>query len=127
MSFKFEKLQIWNLAMDLAEDIHVITRKFPKEEMFNLTSQFKRAGDSIALNISEGSIGQSNKEQRKYLSYSIRSIAESVCCMHKAIRRAYISKAELTDLYQKAEVLFVKTNAFRNTLIIPGENRNGGR
>ncbi|MFZ1677061.1 MAG: four helix bundle protein [Saprospiraceae bacterium] len=122
MPFKFEKLEIWNLAMNLAEDIHLITRKFPKEELFNLASQFNRAGDSIALNISEGSIGQSNKEQRKFLSYSIRSIAESVCCMYKAFRRSYISQSEFTDLYQKAEILFRKTNAFRNTLVIPGTN-----
>ncbi len=63
--FKFEKLKIWQKAMDFGEDIDEISDSFPKKEMFNLSSQIRRASDSIALNISEGSIGQSNPEQRK--------------------------------------------------------------
>lgn len=51
MPFKFEKLEIWKLAIDLANDVHCITREFPKEEMFSLTSQMKRAADFISLNI----------------------------------------------------------------------------
>jgi four helix bundle protein len=78
MPFKFEKLEIWNLALQFAHDVHIITRKFPKEELFNLTSQFKRAADSVSLNIAEGSIGQSDPEQRKFVGYAIRSIAECV-------------------------------------------------
>ena len=57
MPFKFEKLEIWKLAIDLANEIHILTRNFPKEEMFSLTSQMKRAADSISLNIAEGSTG----------------------------------------------------------------------
>jgi hypothetical protein len=38
MSFKFEKLEVWNLSIELANDIHLLTRKFPKEEMFSLTT-----------------------------------------------------------------------------------------
>lgn len=70
MPFKFEKLEIWNLAIYFANDVHLLTRKFPKDEMFSLSSQFKRAADSIALNISEGAIGQSNAEQVFMLCYS---------------------------------------------------------
>lgn len=54
--FKFEKLQIWQKAMDFEEDIFKVSSSFPKEEMFNLVSQIRRASYSIALNISEGSI-----------------------------------------------------------------------
>ncbi len=68
MPFKFEKLEIWKLALNLANDVHLLTRMFPKEEMFSLTSQFKRAADSVVLNIAEGSIGQTNAEQKKFLS-----------------------------------------------------------
>ena len=60
MKFKFEKLIIWQRAMDFGEDINVIAYKFPKEEIYNLSSQIRRAADSIALNISEGAIAQSN-------------------------------------------------------------------
>jgi four helix bundle protein len=62
MPFKFEKLEVWQLAIEMANNIHLMTRSFPKEEMFSLTSQIKRAADSVALNIAEGSTGQSNPE-----------------------------------------------------------------
>ena len=50
--FKFEKLEVWQKAVDLSYNVHELTRNFPKEELYILTSQIKRAADSIALNIS---------------------------------------------------------------------------
>ncbi|MEI6696931.1 MAG: four helix bundle protein [Bacteroidota bacterium] len=67
MEFKFEKLIIWQKAMEYGEEIFKLSSKFPKDEVFNLTSQIRRAVDSIALNISEGSIGQSNPELKSLL------------------------------------------------------------
>ena len=52
MGFKFEKLIIWQKAMDLGEDIDSITDSFPKKEIYNLSSQVRRAVDSVPLNIS---------------------------------------------------------------------------
>ncbi len=66
MAFKFEKLEVWQLALELANNIHLLTRNFPKEEMFSLTSQIKRAADSVSLNIAEGSTGQSDAEQLRF-------------------------------------------------------------
>jgi len=85
--------------------------------MFSLTSQFKRAADSISLNIAEGSIGQTNPEQRKFIGYAIRSIAECVNCRHLSIKRSYISQDEFDKLYTEAERLFAKTTKFRNSII----------
>jgi four helix bundle protein len=92
MSFKFEKLRIWQLSMEFGESIYKLSLNFPKDESFNLTSQIRRASDSIALNISEGSILQSKLEFRKFLGYSIRSLAEVVTCLYKAKNRKYISE-----------------------------------
>lgn len=83
MKFKFEKLNIWQKAKDFGEDMHTVSHSFPKSEIYNLSSQILRAGDSIALNIAEGSIFQSNKEFNKFLGYSIRSLAEVVTCLYK--------------------------------------------
>ncbi|WP_222439104.1 four helix bundle protein [Echinicola salinicaeni] len=91
MKFKFENLIIWQKAMELGEEVNEISSKFPKKEMFNLASQLLRAVDSVALNISEGSILQSNPEQKKFMGYAIRSLAEVVTCLHKARRRDYIT------------------------------------
>ena len=116
MPFKFEKLDIWKLAIEFTDSVHTLTRKFPKEEMFSLISQFKRASDSISLNIAEGSICQSNPEQRKFIGYAIRSIAECVNCLYLAIKRNYINLDEFNLMYQKAELLFAKLNKFRSSL-----------
>jgi four helix bundle protein len=102
IEFKFEKLIIWQKAMDYGEDIYFASQKFPKHEIFNLTSQIRRAADSVALNISEGSIGQSDKEQAKFLGYSIRSLAETVTCLHKAKRREYLDEENFLRLYEFA-------------------------
>jgi four helix bundle protein len=75
MKFKFEKLIIWQKAMDFGEDINKLSYKFPERELYNLTSQICRTSDSIALNIYEGSIGQTNPELKKFTGYSIRSLA----------------------------------------------------
>lgn len=102
MKFKFEKLIIWQKAMEFGEDINKLSYKFPKEEIYNLSSQIRRAVDSIALNISEGAIGQTNPEFRKFVGYAIRSLAEVVTCLHKALRRNYISKDEFNSFYNYA-------------------------
>jgi four helix bundle protein len=116
MPFKFEKLEIWKLAIEFADEVHLLTRRFPKEEMFSLTSQFKRAADSISLNIAEGSVGQSNPEQRKFVGYSIRSMAECVNCLYLSKRRTYITNDEFATFYTRAEELFAKMNKFRASL-----------
>lgn len=102
MKFKFENLIIWQRSMEFGESINTLAHKFPKEEIFNLSSQIRRASDSIALNISEGSIGQTNPEFRKFLGYSIRSLAEVVTCLHKARRRDYITENEFLTQYDFA-------------------------
>jgi len=116
MPFKFEKLEIWKLAIEFADEVHLLTRAFPKEEMFSLTSQFKRAADSVSLNIAEGSIGQTNAEQRKFIGYAIRSLAECVNCLYLSQRRNYSTTEEFTLFYKHSEELFAKMNKFKNSL-----------
>lgn len=93
-----------------------MTATFPKGELFNLTSQIRRAVDSIALNISEGSILQSNSEFKRFLGYSIRSIAEVVTCLYKAKNRNYIDNTVFDENYQSAYKLMNQIIAFRNKL-----------
>ncbi len=116
MKFKFERLIIWQRAMELGESINKLTLKFPSKEVFNLSSQIRRAVDSVALNISEGSIGQTNPEYKKFMSYSIRSLAEVVTCLHKAKRRDYISEDEFIYHYEYAFNLMNMMVAFKNKI-----------
>ena len=114
MSFKFEKLIIWQKAMDFGEDINSMTLDFPKKEMYNLSSQIMRATDSIALNIAEGSIEQSSAEFNRFLGYSVRSLAEVVTCLHKAKRRNYLDDINFYKNYQNAFNLMNMMIAFKN-------------
>ncbi len=114
--FKFEKLIIWQKAMAFGEDINSLTNDFPEKEKFNLSSQIMRAVDSIALNISEGAIGQSNAEQKKFLGYAIRSLAEVVTCLYKAKIRNYISIETFNKTYDEAFHLINMMNAFRKNI-----------
>jgi four helix bundle protein len=116
MKFKFENLIIWQKAMDFGEEILHLSRQFPKEEIFNLTSQICRAADSIALNISEGSIGQSNLEQKRFIGLAVRSLAEVVTCLHKAKRRSYINESIFLKYYDSAFELMNKMLAFKKNI-----------
>ena len=99
--------------MDYGESIFRLSYKFPKEEMYNRSSHIRRAGDSIALNISEGSIGQSNPEFKKFVGFAIRSLAEVVTCLHKASKRNYISEEEFREHYDFAFNLMNMMVAFK--------------
>lgn len=114
--FKFEELIIWQRAMIYGEDIHVLSQKFPEDERYNLKSQIRRAVDSIALNISEGAIVQSKPEFKKFLGYSIRSLAEVITCLHKASNRDYIGKDEFDSQYLNAFNLMNMMVAFRKKI-----------
>jgi len=116
MKFKFENLRIWQKSMDLGEEMNLISDSFPKKEIYNLSSQLSRASDSIALNISEDSILQSNLEYRKFLGYAIRSLAEVITCLHKAKRRNYIEEKQFQILYKDCFDLMNMTVAFRNKI-----------
>ena len=102
--------------MDYGEEINGLANKFPPKEIYNLSSQIRRAVDSIALNISEGSIGQSNPEFKKFIGYSIRSLAEVVTCLYKAKRREYISDQEFAKEYDFAFNLMNMMVAFREKI-----------
>ncbi|MFY0626269.1 MAG: four helix bundle protein [Reichenbachiella sp.] len=114
--FKFEKLIIWQKAMDLGEKLNTISIGFPEKEKFNLSSQMLRAVDSVALNISEGSIGQSAPEFKRFVGYAVRSLAEVVTCLHKANRRKYISNDQFEEEYNFAFNLMNMMIAFKKNI-----------
>ncbi|HZX75216.1 MAG TPA: four helix bundle protein [Cyclobacteriaceae bacterium] len=116
MPFKFEKLIVWQKAVDLSDIVNGVTKHFPKDEMYVLTSQIKRAADSVSLNIAEGSTGQSDSEFKRFLGYSLRSDIEVVGCLHLARRRKYIDEKEFSKLYSDCEEILVMINALRNSL-----------
>jgi four helix bundle protein len=72
MTYKFEQLEVWQLALDYIDLIYKLAEDVPRSEEYNLKSQITRAATSIALNIAEGSQGQSDAEQARFLWQSGR-------------------------------------------------------
>lgn len=102
--------------MDFGEEMNVLADDFPKKEIYNLSYQLRRASDSIALNISEGSIGQFEKEFKKFMGYAIRSLAEVINCLHKASRRNYISTLKFGQYYKDSFDLMNMMIAFKQKI-----------
>lgn len=69
-------LDVWKKGIELATEIYKITKSFPKEEIYGLTSQIRRASVSISANIAEGAARNSKKEFIQYLYISLGSLAE---------------------------------------------------
>jgi len=119
MKLQFEELKVWQRAVKYTRAIHELTRSFPKEEKFILTSQIKRAADSIALNIAEGALGQTRPEFSRFLSYSIRSAAEVVTCLYIAKERDFIQDEHFQELYEEAKSIIRMTQALRKSINPP--------
>lgn len=118
MKYKFEKLEVWKLAIKLADLAYLISDALPQKEKFNLNSQLRRAVTSIALNIAEGSTSQSNGEQIRFLSYAIRSLIESIACVRLIESRNYLNSDQrpVSDFHRVSSTLFGKLQAFRKSL-----------
>ncbi|HLA64181.1 MAG TPA: four helix bundle protein [Rhodothermales bacterium] len=117
MAFKFEGLSVWQLAIAYTDAAYSVAEQLPPNERFGLRDQLTRAANSIALNIAEGSTGQSDDEQNRFLGYALRSLVETVACLHLIRRRGYLADpSPLRETYREAEQLFAKLHAFRRTL-----------
>lgn len=117
MGYKFEQLRVWHQALEYNDLVFAVAQELPSSEKYGLRSQILRAADSIALNIAEGSTSQSDAEQARFLGFAIRSLTETVACMHLIKRRGYLRDvAPLREAYQFSETLFAQLQAFRSSL-----------
>jgi four helix bundle protein len=102
--FNFEKLRVYQDALDFSKQTYGVTKKFPIEELFGLTSQFRRAALSVALNIAEGS-GLTKVEFKNFLRRARGSVHECVPILVIALDNSYISKKEHDGFYQTCQKL----------------------
>ena len=117
MAFKFEKLEVWQLALEYSDVIYAVASQLPRSEEFNLKSQIVRAATSIALNIAEGSTGQTDTEQARFLGLAIRSLLETVACQHLINRRGLLYDPQpLREAYTRAETLAAKLHTMRKAI-----------
>ena len=114
--YKFQKLEVYQLALEYVDQVYALTKLLPKTEQFNLRSQLERAATSIVLNIAEGSTGQTNAEQNRFLGLALRSYLETIACLDIVERRGYLSSDVLGEVRKFGHQLFIKLQAFRRSL-----------
>lgn len=94
----YTKIEAWQLADDLTVQIYETTRRFPKEELYGLTSQLRRASYSVPANIVEGSARESKRDYLHFLHVARASLSESQYFLHLANRLGYLDAREESNL-----------------------------
>ncbi|MBN4085204.1 four helix bundle protein [Flavobacteriaceae bacterium AH-315-B10] len=112
--YSFEKLEVWKAAKELSKMIYTLTKSFPDDEKFGLTSQLKRASISICSNIAEGSARKTNKDKAHFTIIAFSSSVEVLNQIIITHELDLINSEEYTVLRQKIESITNKLNALRN-------------
>jgi len=117
MAFRFEGLEIFHAAIDFSARVYETAKKFPSEERFDLTSQARRAANSIVLNIAEGSGRGTKKDFSHFLDMALARLdLETVACFFVARKQSYVSPHDLDEMKRDGESLSKRINAFKRTL-----------
>lgn len=116
MSYRFENLDVWKLAREFVNLIYTITKQFPKDELFSITNQLRRAALSILLNITEGSDRKSDVEFIRFLRIAYTSMEEVLAACYIAKDQMYIDEKTFNEIYEKSNILGRKLNALINSL-----------
>lgn len=113
---KFEDLKVWQDSHKLAMEIYLITKKFPREELFGIVSQIRRSALSVPTNIVEGFYRHTTKELIQFLYTSRGSSGEVIYHLLVSKDLGYISNEQYLTLRQKYEYLAMSINALINSL-----------
>ena len=101
----FKDLKIWQKGMEIVIDIYNLTKDFPREELYSMTSQMRRSAISIPSNIAEGFKRYHDKEYRQFLHITLGSSAELETQLILAKKLEYIKEKEAEKIYEKIDHL----------------------
>lgn len=97
----FQDLRIWQKGIEVVKDLYLLTKKFPKEELYGLTSQMRRSAVSIPSNMAEGFRRYHNKEYKQFLYIALGSCAELETQIIIANELDYINETVKTEIIEK--------------------------
>lgn len=115
--FRFEDLEIWKLAIEIANELFNIADELAAKHLYNFAEQLRDSGMSMCNNISEGSGSYSNKEFAHFLNVARRSTFECANILVILLMRNLISIETKEKLYDKLSIESRKISSFRNTLL----------
>ena len=111
-----KKLVAWQKAMELVEKIYELTRKLPRDEIYGLTSQLRRAAVSVPSNIAEGAAGRSSVQFRNYLSVAIGSLNELATQLEILWRVGYFDRDAIATAETLVDECLAITYGLRKSL-----------
>jgi len=114
--FRFERLDVWQKGIAFASLIYKVTRGFPAEERYGLTSQIRRAAVSISSNIAEGSSRSSDHDFARFIEIAYVSLMECVSQSYVARDEQFLSQDQFAQLYSDADELGRMLSSFRARL-----------
>jgi four helix bundle protein len=114
--FSFEKLAVWQKAIDYADFVYNVTKEFPTEERFGLISQLRRSAVSVSANVAEGSSRSSKADMARFIEIAYGSLLESVTNFEIAKRQQFVSLTNSREAYRQAETLAKMLSGFRRNL-----------
>jgi four helix bundle protein len=117
--FRFEKLEVWQEARKINQVIYRLTRKFPREELFAMTSQIRRASISVSSNIAEGSGRNSDKDFAHFLEQAYGSLMEVASIFYLALDEGYVKESDLDPLFDELERLAKRTVSLNCSFSVP--------
>lgn len=109
----FEKLTVWQETQTFAVEIYKVTQHFPKEELFAMTSQLRRAATSISANIAEGFGRSSTNDKLHFYTMAYGSLLEVKNFLYLSEKLGYINQDELDALIEKSVACQKLINAFK--------------
>ncbi len=115
--FNFEKLETWHKAIDFADLVYALTRSFPDEERFGLTSQMRRAAVSISSNVAEGSSRMSRVDYARFVELASGSLFEVVSQSVIGLRQGFLDQSGYDRLYAAAEEQSRMLSGLRRSLV----------
>ncbi|WP_436414692.1 four helix bundle protein [Petrimonas sp.] len=116
MAHNFKRLEIWKRGVDFVTEIYLLTRTYPKEELFGLAAQIRRAATSIPLNISEGAAKSSNKDFSRFLEMALGSCNEVETALIVSFNLQFIDSALFDEMQMKINELQKMIVKFKNSL-----------
>ena len=116
MKFKYENLEVWQIALELIKTVYQVLARFPRGEQHDLVSQGKRAVTSIALNIAEGSGRHTAKDFALFINRAITSLQEVDAVLKIGIVLEYITEQDCNTAAPLLEKEYFKLIAFEKSL-----------
>ena len=114
--FNFEKLEVWQKAINFADLVYAVTRQFPDDERFGLTNQMRRAAVSVSSNIAEGSSRASQNDFSRFIEIAAGSIFEVVSQCNIGLRQGLLAQDQYHQLYAAAEELSRMLSGLKKSL-----------